>query len=249
MIRMWVLLLSLLCPVVDETVVYRAPEGADPDDLSLAAQALVARCKAYGYKGIHAVVLDNVCSKYIHVTCATGFTPEMKRTLNVFARLSASSVELRFPAVLTDVEKEQYQSRPNPAQDTAPQGTQWHRCWNSEEAPVLLRKAPLVTRSDLALREVKDRNGGVRRIWEISSLQTRAIRAAEKKGKLGSPSLLVDGWVVEEVVLNAFEKNEEGKTVPAERMSFTSVSRVLREVLAYPMPVALEPIDELVEKN
>jgi hypothetical protein len=164
------------------------------------------------------------------------------------AQLSGSSVEVRFPAYLSEVEKEQYQARPNPCDDTSPPGASWYRFRNPDETPVLLREEPVATRNEILMRTVKDKSGSTRTFWELSVLQTREIREAERKGKLGTPYLLLDGLVVEAVPLSTLEKNDEGKIVPAPKMSFTPVSHLVQVALANPMPFSLEN-EETADRN
>ncbi len=240
MVRIVALLASLMLAAPPDAVFYRAPDSIDPDDLPKAMAAFSARCRDYGYKGIQTVIVERQCRKVIQVTCESGLTAEMKRTLDVLAELGGTSVELRFPAWLKEREKEQYQARPNPCDDTSPPGASWYRFRNPEEAPVLLRDEPLITKGEIQMRKAKDKSGGERAYWELTALQTREIRELERKGKLGAPYLLMDGFVAEIVPLTTLEKNDEGKIVPAPRMSFAPVQHVLQVALTHPLPFVLQ---------
>ncbi len=238
------LLLAVATTTADDCLYYRAPDSASPEDLTKAAQAMAARCRNYGYKGIQTVVLEREGRKVIQVLCESGLTPEMKAVLNAFGRMSGSSVELRFPAALTFVEKEQYRPGLRPSEDRAPAGTKWFRFRLPDETPVLLRDDPVVTRGEIQMRTIKDRSGSPKMFWDISQLQSREIRDAERKGKLGSPYLVMDGWAIESVSLNTLEKNEEGRIVPASRLYFTPTSHIVQEALANPMPLTLQNEEE-----
>jgi hypothetical protein len=241
-------LMGLLLSISGQEILYKAPDEATPQELSKAAKALAARCLGYGYRGIQTTIVDRGCSKVIQVTCETGFTPEMMITLNAFAQLSATTVELKFPAFLTDIQREQYQPGANSKDDKAPPGARWIRRYGPEGSPLLLRDAPIVTKSDILPRLIKDRGSVTRQIWEINPLLTRTIREEERRGRLGTPVLLIDGWALEAVALHGLEKNEEGRTILADRMSFVPVSRVVREILATPLPFALR-IEEPADPN
>jgi len=238
------LLLSVAAASAEDCLYYRAPDSATPEDLTKAAQAMAARCRNYGYKGIQTVVMEREGRKVVQVLCESGLTPEMKAVLNAFGRMSGSSVELRFPAVLTVIEKEQYQPGLRPSDDRAPVGTKWFRFRLPDEAPILLRDNPVVTRGEIQMRTIKDRSGSPRMFWDISQLQSREIRDAERKGKLGSAYLVMDGWAIEPVALNTLEKNEEGRIVPASRLYFTPTSHIVQEALANPMPLTLQNEEE-----
>jgi len=189
---------------------------------------------------MQADVVERVCLKYVRVTCESGFSPDMMAILNAFTQLSAASVELRFPATLSDAQKEQYQPGTHPSEDKAPAGAKWYRHPWSGQRPILLRDEPFVPKSEILLKYVKDRYGKVRTSWEIGSLQTRLLREAERKGRLGTPYLIIDGLAVEAVPLKGMEKNEEGKVVLSDRLGFVPASRVVREILANPMPFSLQ---------
>jgi len=90
------------------------------------------------------------------------------------------------------------------------------------------------------MRTVKDKSGNTRVFWELNSLQSREIRELERKGKLGTPYLLMDGYVLEAVALTTLERNDEGKIVPAQKLSFTPVMHVVQVALANPLPFALQ---------
>ncbi|HZE95875.1 MAG TPA: hypothetical protein VE981_02500 [Planctomycetota bacterium] len=249
MIRLAAILFPMLLSVSETTLYYRGPDNADPQDYARAAQAFGARCKSYGYKGIQTSVVDREGRKVVQVVCDTGITVDMKKTLNCFAELSGSAVELRFPLVLSDVEKEQFQAKPSACDDTAPAGARWFRFRKNEDPPVLLRDAPLVTRNEMQLRTTreKEKSGATRVYWEISTFQTREIREADKKAKFGTPVLVLDGWAVEAVPLITLEKNDEGKVVPAQKMAFSPTSAVVLEALANPMPFPLQAEETIAE--
>jgi hypothetical protein len=247
MIRIAAGIAALLLFQSHDNLYYRAPDNVDPDDLPKAMAAFSARCKAYGYKGIQTAIVDRACRKVIQVSCESGLTDEMKRTLDILSQLGGTSVELRFPAYLKDVEKEQYQARPNPCDDTSPPGASWYRFKDCAEPAVLLRDSPLITKNEIQFRTVKDKSGSPRVFWELTALQTREIRELERKGKLGTPYLLLDGVVVEAVPLMTLEKNDEGKIVPAQKLSFTPVLHVVQVALANPLPFALQ--NEEVSEN
>ncbi len=241
------LLLSVAATPPEDYLYYRIAESASPEDIAKAAQAMTTRCRNYGYKGVQTAVIEREGRKVVQVTCEGGRTPEMKAVLNGFGRMSGSAVELRFPVVLTDVEKEQYRPGDRPADDKAPAGTKWFRFRNVDEAPVLLRDELVVTRGEIQMRMVKDRSGSPKSFWDISQLPSREIRDAERKGKLGTPYLIMDGWAIEAVTLNTLEKNEEGKVVPAARLYFTPTSRIVQEALANPMPFMLQNEEETAQ--
>lgn len=234
------LLLTLVQVVPDDCLFYRTPENASAEEASKAAQAFAARCRDYGYKGIQTTVVERDGRRLVQVLCESGWTSEMKSTMNAFARMSGSSVELRFPVTLSDVEREQYQPGQKPENDTAPPGAKWYRYRNPDESPVLLRDAPAAKGGEIQMRTQKERSGSIRTYWDLSLLQSREIREAEKKGRLGDPVLVLDGWAVESVVLNTLERNEEGRIVPAQRLYFTPASTVVQHALANPMPFPLE---------
>jgi len=238
------LLLAAGATSAEDCLYYRAPDAASPEDLTKAAQAMATRCRNYGYKGIQTLVLEREGRKVVQVLCESGLTPEMKAVMNAFGRMSGSSVELRFPAVLSDVEKQQYRPGFRPSDDRAPSGTKWVRFRIPDETPVLLRDDPSVTRGEIQIRTVKDRTGTPRMFWDISQLQSRELRDAERKGKLGSPYLVMDGWAIESVALNTLERNEEGRIVPAARLYFTPTSHIVQEALANPMPFMLQNEEE-----
>jgi hypothetical protein len=241
MTAMLAILMLTAQPVQDDCTFFRTPESATAEDASKAAQAFATRCRNYGYKGIQTTVVERDGRKLIQVLCDLGLTPEMKSVLNDFARLSGTSVELRFPAAaLTDVEKEQFRPGARAADDTAPPGTKWFRFRNPEFSPVLLRDTPVATRGEIQMRTQKERSGSTRIYWDLSLLQTREIREAEKKARLGTPILIMDGWAIEPVNLNTLEKNPEGRIVPALRLYFMPTSHVVQEALAHPMPFTLE---------
>lgn len=240
MTRIALLLASLFLAAPQDGLYYRAPDSVDPDDLPKAMAAFIARCRDYGYKGIHMTIVEQQCRRVIQVTCESGLTDEMKRTLDSLAQLGATSVELRFPATLKETEKEQYQARPNPCDDTSPPGASWYRFRNPEEAPVLLRDEPLITKGEIQMRIVKEKSGEMRTYWELTAMQTREIRELERKGRLGTPVLLLDGLIAEAVPLVTLEKNDEGKIVPAAKMSFTPVQHIVLVAMANPLPFALQ---------
>ena len=246
MIRMTILGITLLMSVPGEFLLYKVPEKATPEDLAKVAAAMTARCKAHGYKGMQASIVEREGRQSLQISSDSGFTPEMRLILNEFAWKSGSSIELRFPVVLTDVEKEQYQAHANPREDKAPPGAKWFRSRAFEVPPVLLRDTPVVTKSEILQKSSKDKTGGFTTLWEISRLQTRELREVERKLKLGTPFLILDGWVVGKVTLTEMEKNEEGQLITAERMSFVPSSALVREALLNPMPFALE-IDDGTE--
>lgn len=240
MVRFAALLIPLFLAAPPDGLYYRGPDSVDPDELPKAMAALTARCRDYGYKGIQTVIVERQCRKVIQVTCDSGFTAEMKHTIDLLATLGGTSVELRFPARLKEVEKEQYKARTNPCDDTTPPGASWYRFRNSEEIPVLLRDEPLITKNEIQTRTVKDKSGAPRTYWELTTMQTREIRDLERKGRLGAPYLLFDGFVAESVPLTTLEKNDEGKIVPAARMSFAPVQHLLQVALANPLPFELQ---------
>lgn len=231
-------ILALLGPV-QETLVYGAPDSAGSEDLAKAAQAMAARCKSYGYKGILAVPIEEEGRTGIQVISDTGFTPEMKRMLDGFAQLSCSSVEIRFRRPLTEIEKEQYQPGADPSQDKAPSGVRWFRFRGSEEEPVLLRDFPVIVKSEILSRQARVKSGAMQRSWEVNGLKTRELLELEKKGRLGTPYLIIDGGVIEALALTTFKTNEEGKRVAAERAGFSPSLRWVREALSWPMPFCL----------
>lgn len=239
------LLLSMAATAAEDCLYYRAPDAASPEDLTKAAQAMAARCRNYGYKGIQTVVMEHEGRKVVQVLCESGLTPEMKAVLNAFGRMSGSSAELRFPVVLTEVKKEQYRPGLRPSDDRAPAGTKWYRFRIPDETPILLRDDPVVTRGEIQMRTIHDKTGSPRMFWDISQLQSREIRDAERSGKLGSPYLVMDGWAIESVALNTLEKNEEGRIVPASRLYFTPTSHIVQEALANPMPFMLQNEEEV----
>lgn len=232
----------------DEALLYKAPDGATSEDLTKAAQAFTERCKAYGYKGVQARGMEQNRTKMIQVTCETGFTPEMKNTLNAFAWMTGTSVELRFPYALGEVEREQYQAFPDPKKDRAPKDGKWFRFWNPETPPVLLRDVPMVKKGDLLKGRVRERSGEDRPFWEISTQKTREIREADRKASLGAPYLVLDGLAVEAINLVTLERDPDGQIVPAERLSFTPTLPVVRDALAYPLPFSLQPVPPLEAK-
>lgn len=240
MIMIAAFLLSMSQPVLDDCIYYPLPESAGAEESSKAAQALAARCRGYGYKGIQTTVIECDGRKSVQVLCDMGLTPEMKTTLTQFSRLSGTSVELRFPLLLSDVDREQYQPGARPSEDKAPPGARWFRYRNPELPPVLLRETPVVTKGEMQMKTKKERSGSTRTFWEISSLQSREIREAEKKSKLGIPVLVMDGWAIEPVPLNTLEKNEEGRIVSAPRLYFMPTSSIVQEALAHPMPFVLD---------
>src|SRR5436190_18919557 len=97
--------LVLSLAATEDCVFYRTPESATAEDATRAAQAMATGCKNYGYKGIHTAVVERDGRKLVQVLCDGGLTPEMKATIDAFAGLSGSAIELRFPAVLSDVGK------------------------------------------------------------------------------------------------------------------------------------------------
>ncbi|MBV8881988.1 MAG: hypothetical protein JO332_18675 [Planctomycetaceae bacterium] len=240
------LLASLLLSMTltgDDCNFYLTPESASAEEAAKAAQAFAARCKDYGYKGIQTTVVERDGRRLVQILCDGGLTLEMKSTLNAFARLSGTSVELRFPAVLSGVDKEQFQPGARPSEDKAPAGTRWFRFRTPDDPPVLLRDDLVSTRGEIQMKTQKEKTGLIRTFWEISPLQTREIREAETKGKLGAPYLVMDGVAIEPVQLNTLERNEEGRIVPATKFYFTPTSRVVQDALANPMPFVLESED------
>jgi hypothetical protein len=238
------LLVALAASPLDDTIYYRAPESASAEDLAKAAEALATRCGNYGYKGIRTAVVDRGGRRMVQVLCEGGLTPEMKAVLNAFGRLSGSWVELRFPAVLRDAEKEQYRPGAQSSEDRAPAGAMWLRFRDPDQAPVLVRNEPVVTRGEMQVRTIKDASGSPRVFWDLSQLRSREIRAAQQKVSLDVPYLIMDGWVIEAVAMNSLEKNQEGKIVPAARLYFRPTSSIAQEALAHPMPVTLQNEEE-----
>lgn len=240
MVLMTAFLLSLAS--TEDCVFYRTPENAAAEDVTRSAQAMAARCKNYGYKGIHTTVVERDGRKLVQVLCDGGLTPEMKATIDLFAGISGSAIELRFPVVLTDIEKQQYRPGAKPSEDKAPPGMRWFRFRSSEDAPVLLKDEFMSKGSEIQMRTQKESTGKTKTYWDISLLQTRELQKAEIE-KLGHPYLVGDGWALEAVVLNTLEKNEEGKIVPAQRFYFTPKSAILQEALIAPMPFPLQNED------
>ncbi|HLY75164.1 MAG TPA: hypothetical protein VKU80_13670, partial [Planctomycetota bacterium] len=161
-------------------------------------------------------------------------------------RMSGSSVELRFPAVQNDVKKEKRDPpRLRSSVDKGAAGTTWLRFRDSDQAPVLFCDEPVVNRGEIQMRTIKDKSGSPRVFWDISQLRSREIRDAEGKAWVGSPYLVMDGWLIESVALNTLERNEEGQIVPAARLYFTPSSRITLEALIYPMPITLQNEEEL----
>lgn len=222
-----------------EAMVYTAQDSASAEDLAKTAQAMSARCKAYGYKGVLAAPAEMVCRRIIQVTCETAITPEMKLTLDGFAQLSCSSVELRFPHPLTEIEKEQYQAGSGSLQETTPDGARWFRFRNPEDASVLLRDVPVILKSEILTRQLKDKSGQVQWSWEVNPLKSREILETERKSRLGVPYLLIDGWAIEAAPLTTLEKDDNGRIVAVERVGFAPTQRLVRVALAFPMPCSL----------
>jgi hypothetical protein len=226
-------------PPRTEGLTYGVPGNPGTEEVDKAVRQFAARCKGYGYKGIHAIRTERAGASYVQVTCETGITPAMQGTLNAFAELSGSSVEIRFPKYLSDVESEQYGWAWDPAEDRAPEGTKWFRPWNSEAPPLLLRDKPRVTKSEILQTTVRDAGGREMVVWELSRLKTREIHQADRIEKLGTPYLLADGFVVEALDLVTTARNDDGQLMSAPRASFSPTSRITREVLLHPLPFAL----------
>jgi hypothetical protein len=230
-------------PSRSECLTYCVPGNPGVEEAAKGVRILASRCRAYGYRGIRTAItqLDGVT--YVQVTCETGITPAMKRILSAFAELSGSSVEIRFPYSLSEVESEQYGWEAESAEDRAPPGTNWFRPWKSEAAPVLLRDTPLVTRADILQTVLRDRTGKDRVIWELSKLKTRELQKADRSGNLGVPYLILDGFVLDSLALTTRTRNEDGEAVPMPRASFSPNSRFIRELLLNPLPFAFVPCE------
>ncbi|HVR87698.1 MAG TPA: hypothetical protein VMU54_25450 [Planctomycetota bacterium] len=233
------LLAAAAASAADDSLYYRAPESSSAADLAQAAQALARRSQNFGYKGVEAAVVKRDGRMVVQLSCEGGLTPEMKGVLNAFGRMSGSSVELRFPSVPNDVVRDQVRPGLRPSEDRAPAGTKWIRFRNPDEAPVLVRDELAVSRGEIRMRSIRDRSGSPRVFWDISQLRSREIQEADRKARLGSPYLVMDGWAIEAVALNTLERNEEGQIVPAARLYFAPMSRIVQEALANPMPLTL----------
>jgi hypothetical protein len=230
-------------PSRSECLTYCVPGDPGPEETAKGVRIFSSRCRAYGYRGIHTAITRLEGVTYVQVTCETGITPAMKRVLGAFAELSGSSVEIRFPYSLCEVEGEQYGWEPDPAEDRAPEGTGWFRPWKSETAPVLLRNTPLVAKADLLQTVIRDGSGKDHVIWELSKLKTRELQKADRSGNLGVPYLIMDGFVLDSLALTTRTRNEDGEAVPMPRASFSPNSRFIRELLLKPLPFAFLPCE------
>jgi hypothetical protein len=226
-----------------ECLTYSVPGNPGPEEAARGLRIFASRCRAYGYRGIRTEITQLDGETYAQVTCKTGITPAMKRILSAFAELRGSSVEIRFPYSLCEVECEQYGWEPDSAEDRAPEGTSWFRPWKSETAPVLLRDTPLVTKAEILQTVIRGRNGQDRVIWELSKLKTRELQKADRNGSLGAPYLIMDGFALDSIDLTTRTRNEDGEVVPMSRASFSPNSRFIRELLLNPLPFAFIPCE------
>lgn len=112
-------------PPLPTAITLKPAKVATAAEVKQASEALYARCKEYGYKGVSTSVEDGD----VRLECKTGITPAMIDTISVLGAFAAASVQIRFAAVLSDVEAEQYA----PGQ-SSPEDCEWIRDPNPEWA-------------------------------------------------------------------------------------------------------------------
>jgi hypothetical protein len=250
---------AMACRAEDgSTTYFKAPDGTSDADLAKVCQAMVSRCKVYGFKGTKAKVEKNKNGKsYVRMDVEGGISEEMQVTLAAMGRYAAKTFELRFEATLTAGEKEQFKP---PAFDKigeakAPKGTKWHR-WVEFDAnaegktrePVLLLDAPVVARNEI-LPPYKDRADWTGHYYVFAD--AAATRANEAAAVKSNP---LAEFVVDGVALFSDNKLEE-IAHPKDgrfwyRHGFFERERLILEgFMKVPMPTALAPVDTAVEES
>jgi hypothetical protein len=232
-------------PSTEESILLRGPGEATSQDLERTAQAVLVRCRGYGYRGIRASIVDNHGERVIRLASDSGFTPVMRSVLHRLAGTSGRSAQIRFPYEMTGEECEKYYWTEHPSERRFPPEARWYSWEAAGMGAMLLRNRPVILRLDLVISRSRNHQGVDEWSFVLSTSKARELRSAIARLSVRYPVLLFDDRLIEPVHLCfTMMDPREGTLLPSERAVVEPRSRWVSEVLATPLPFALEEVPE-----